>query len=136
MICENLNRFGISVKDYGMHTDFRKGEVYNYIYTDHSMIKMVPNNSGAAFTSFIDTSIICKDEYELGLRIDEFVKVYISVLFIHTVLTNEDIERIKNGEPYCKNGIRSVMDRKVDSLYVTIFDSNNRRIDNLLQNYN
>ena len=38
--------------------------------------------------------IICKDEYEFGLRIDEFIKVYIAVLFIHTVLTNEDIESI------------------------------------------
>ena len=136
MICGNLNRFGISVEDYGMRADISKGEVYNYIYTKHTMIKMVPNTSGIAFTSFIDTYIICKDEYELRSRIDEFIKAYIAVLFIHTVLTDEDIERIKNGEPYCKNGIRSVMDRKEDSIYVTVFDSNNRRTDNLLQNYN
>ncbi len=136
MICGNLNRFGISVEDYGVRTDLSNGEVYNYIYTKHTMIKMVLNNSGTAFTSFIDTSIICKNEYELGLRIDEFIKAYIAVLFIHTVLNNEDVERIKKGEPYCKNGIRSVMDRKDDSIYVTIFDSNNRRNDNLLQNYN
>ena len=136
MICGNLNRFGVNVKDYGMHTNLNKGEVFNYIYTDHSMIKMVPNYSGTAFTSMIDTSLVCNNDYELGLRIEEFVKIYISVLFIHTVLTDEDIESIKNGNPYCKNGIRSVMDRKEDSLYVTIFDSNNRRTDNLLQNYN
>ncbi len=118
-----------------MRVDFRNGEAYNYIYSDHSMIKMVPNRYGTAFTTMIDTSISCNTEQELGLRIEEFTKTYIAVLFIHTVLTEEDIKRIQNGEPYCKNGIRSVMDRKEDSLYVVIFDENNRRTDNLLQNY-
>lgn len=135
MICGNLERFGLTVKDFGMRADLSKGEVYNYIYTNNSIVKMIPNSFGTAFTTMIDTSLICVSESEIGSRIDEFVKVYIAVLYIHTVLTNEDIENIINGMPYCKNGIRSVMDRKEDSLYVTIFDSNNRRSDNLLQNY-
>jgi len=135
MICGNLKRFGVPVRDYGMNADFHNGEVYNYIYTDHTKIKMVPNQSDTAFTTMIDTSIICRYERELGPRIEEFVKSYIAVLFIHTVLSQDDIEKIKNGEPYCKNGIRSIIDRKEDSLYVTIFDSNTRTNDHLLQNY-
>lgn len=94
MICGNLYRFGLNVKAYGTRADHNKSEVYNYIYTDHSIIKMVPNFSGTAFTSMIDTSLLCKNDCEIGLRIDEFTKVYIAVLFIHTILTNEDIERI------------------------------------------
>ncbi|MBQ6508504.1 MAG: hypothetical protein IJI07_03435 [Flexilinea sp.] len=134
MIRDNLNRFGIKVDDYGTRADFLNGEVYNYICTKNTTIKMVPNSSGTAFTTMIDTSMNCRNNHELESRIEEFIKAYIAVLFIHTVLTLEDIERIKSGEPYNKNGIRSVMDRKEDSLYVTIFDSNNRRTDNLFQN--
>lgn len=136
MICRNLNNFGLSVYDCGTRVDIGQGEVYNYICTGNSTIKMTPNSSRTSFVSMIDTSLMCKNQYELELRIEEFIKVYIAVLFIHTVLTEEDIEFIKKGIPYCKNGIKSVFDRKEDSFYVTIFDYNNRRSDNLLQNHN
>ena len=136
MICGNLTRFGVPVRDSGMRMDLSKGEPYFFIRTDHTLIKMVQNFTGTAFTTSVDTPLSGADEAELGNRIEEFVKAYIAVMFIHTVLSEEDIEALKNGQPYCKNGIRTVVDHKDNSLYVTIFDSNNRRNDNLLQNYN
>ena len=132
MICGNLERFGLRVTLAKTTADLRKGEAYNLIETDHTIIKLTPNSSGTAFTTFIDTSVICRTQQELGARIEEFIKAYLSVLFLFTVLTPDDAERIKNGEPYNKNGIRSVMDRKSDSICVTIFDSNNRLGNNLL----
>ncbi len=132
MICGNLERFGLRVTAARSMADIHKGEAYNLIETDHTIIKMTPNSSGTAFTTFIDTSVKCRTQQELAGRIEEFVKAYISVLFLYTVLTPEDIERIRSAEPYNKNGIRSVMDRKDDSIYVTIFDSNNRLGNNLL----
>ena len=134
MICGNLQKFGLHVIDARMEADVSKGEVCNLIEADHTIIKLVPNTQGTAFTSFVDTSIECGTEEELIARLNEFVKAYIAVLFIHAVLTPQDIEAIKNLEPYNKNGIRSVMDRKSDSIYVTIFDENNRLNNNLLQN--
>ena len=132
MICGNLERFGLRVTEARIAVDFHSGEAWNLIETDHTIIKMVPNRTGTAFTTFIDTAICCNNERELFSRIEEFVRAYISVLFLFTVLTPEDIEAVKNLIPYNKHGITSVIDRKSDSLYVTIFDANNRLSNNLL----
>ena len=136
MICGNLDSFGLHVDEAKTAVDFQNGEVYNLIQTGHTVIKMVPNREQTAFTTFIDTLTDCETREELARRLEEFIKAYISVLFIHTVLLPEDIEAIKNLEMYNKNGIRSVLDRKSDSIYVTIFDSNNRLNNNLLSQYN
>lgn len=132
MISRNLERFGLRVSTAKTAIDFHNNEAYNLIKADNTIIKLIPNSSGTAFTTFIDTSVEGCTKQELMQRIEEFVKAYISVLFLYTVLTPEDIECIKNGEPYNKNGIQSIIDRKSDSLYVTIFDSNNRLENNLL----
>lgn len=132
MICGNIRRFGLDVLDYGIRMDFETGELFNFIRTEHSTVKMVANRYETAFTSMIDTSVVCENDHEFRSRVEEFIKVYLSVLFIHTVLTEQDIVAIKNGRPYCKNGIRSVLDRKENSLYITIFDENNRMTNNLL----
>ena len=132
-ICTNLRNFNTRVKEAGMRMNPATGECCNLIRTGHTVIKMVPNSSGTAYTTTIDTDLARGLFERPGARYEEFIRAYVSVLYLLTVLSDEDIEDIKAAKFYNKNGIVTVPDRKGDSLYVTIFDNNNRSGTNLLQ---
>ena len=131
-ICGNLRNFNTRVKEAGMRMNPATGECYNLIRAGHTVIKMVPNPSGTAYTTTIDTDLARGLFERPGTRFEEFIRAYVSVLYLLTVLSDEDIEEIKEAKFYNKNGIVTVPDRKGDSLYVTIFDYNNRSGTNLL----
>lgn len=132
MICGNLQKFNMRVKEAGMRMNPATGECFNLIRAEHTVIKMVPNDSGTAYTTTIDTNLARGLFERPGARYEEFILAYISVLYLLTVLSDEDIEDIKAARFYNKNGIVTAPDRKGDSLYVTIFDYNNRSGTNLL----